>query len=251
MKRSKLDLRSLLLMPMCSLLLSPVFAAEPEEVPAEERERVAELFDSIEPEDIKPSPIAGWYTIQKGSIVAYITTDGHYLLQGDLIDLDQQVNLTEVNRTDARRDVMSTVTDDDVIMFSPAEVKYSVSIFTDVDCTYCRRLHSQIDEYLAHGIEVRYLLYPRSGPASRSWITAEEVWCSADRASALTLAKLDKKFESAACDASIVQDHYVKGGEVGLTGTPAIVFEDGELVAGYLPPDAMRQHLEQKAAEAE
>ena len=171
------------------------------------------------------------------------------MLQGDLIDLEQQVNLTEANRTDARRDVMSAIADDQVITFSPAEVKYSVSIFTDVECTYCRRLHSQMDEYLAHGIEVRYLLYPRSGPASRSWITAEEVWCSADRASALTMAKLDKKFETSACDASIVQDHYVMGQEVGLTGTPAIIFEDGELLAGYLPPDALRLRLEQKAAQ--
>lgn len=248
---TKLDLRSLLLAPICGLLLSPAFAAEPEEVPAAERERIAEMFESILPEHVKPSPIDGWYTIQKSSVVAYITTDGRYLLQGDLIDLEQQVNLTEANRTDARRDVMSAVTDDQVIMFSPAEVKYSVSIFTDVECTYCRRLHSQMDEYLAHGIEVRYLLYPRSGPASRSWITAEEVWCSADRASALTMAKLDKKFETSACDASIVQDHYSMGQEVGLTGTPAIVFEDGELVAGYLPPDALRLRLEQKAAEGE
>jgi len=249
MTRTKLDIRSLLLAPICGLLLSPAFAAEPEEVPAEERERIAEMFESILPEHVKPSPVDGWYTIQKSSVVAYITTDGHYLLQGDLIDLERQVNLTEANRTDARRDVMSAIADDQVITFSPAEVKYSVSIFTDVECTYCRRLHSQMDEYLAHGIEVRYLLYPRSGPASRSWITAEEVWCSADRASALTMAKLDKKFETSACDASIVQDHYVMGQEVGLTGTPAIIFEDGELLAGYLPPDALHLRLEQKAAQ--
>ena len=249
MTRTKLDLRSLLLAPICGLLLSPALAAEPEEVPAEERERIAEMFESILPEHVKPSPVDGWYTIQKSSVVAYITTDGRYLLQGDLIDLEQQVNLTEANRTDARRDVMSAIADDQVITFSPAEVKYSVSIFTDVECTYCRRLHSQMDEYLAHGIEVRYLLYPRSGPASRSWITAEEVWCSADRASALTMAKLDKKFETSACDASIVQDHYVMGQEVGLTGTPAIIFEDGELLAGYLPPDALHLRLEQKAAQ--
>lgn len=251
MTRSKLYLRSLLLAPICSLLLSPAFAAVPDEVPAEERERIAELFDSILPEHVKLSPIDGWYTLQKGSIVAYITKDGRYLLQGDLIDLDRQVNLTEANRTDARREVMSAVADDDVIAFSPVETKYSVSIFTDVDCTYCRRLHGQIDEYLAHGIEVRYLIYPRSGPASGSWNTAEEVWCSVDRANALTMAKLDKKFETSACDASIVQDHYILGQEVGLTGTPAIVFEDGELLAGYLPPDALRLRLERKAAETE
>jgi thiol:disulfide interchange protein DsbC len=229
----------------------PAIAAEDDTVPAEDRERISGLFESIAAEDIHRSPIEGWYTIRKGSIVAYISTDGRYLLQGDIIDLDKQVNLTEESRSLARRDLMSTINDDQVIAFSPAEVKYSVSIFTDVDCTYCRRLHSQIDDYMAHGIEVRYLLYPRGGPASPAWNTAEEVWCSADRANALTMAKLDRDFESSQCDASIVQDHYVKGQEVGLSGTPAIVFDDGELVAGYLPPDALKMRLDQKAADTE
>jgi len=231
--------------------IAPAVAAEPDEVPAEERERIAELFDSIAAEDIFTSPVEGWYTIRKGSVVAYISTDGRYLLQGDIIDLDKQVNLTEESRELSRRDLMSGVDDDQVIAFSPEEVKYSVSVFTDVDCTYCRRLHSQINDYMAYGIEVRYLMYPRGGPASRTWNTAEEIWCASDRANALTMAKLDRDFESSKCDASMVQDHYILGQEVGLSGTPAIVFEDGELAAGYLPPDALKMRLEQKAAQAE
>lgn len=211
------------------------------------RETVGEMFAMIEPGDVKASPVPGWYTIQKGSIVAYISGDGRYLLQGDLIDLDKQVNLSEVARNDSRRELMASVTDEQTIMFSPEEVKYSVSVFTDVDCTYCRRLHSQIDDYLAQGIQVRYLLYPRNGPASRAWNTSEEVWCSNDRGNALTLAKLDKEFPTASCDASTVQDHYAIGRDVGLSGTPAIVLEDGTLIGGYLPPDELKARLEQGA----
>ena len=103
-------------------------------------------------------------------IIAYVSADGRYLLQGDLIDLDKQINLSEQTRTEARRKLMSKVGDDQVITFSPAEVKHRVTVFTDVDCTYCRKLHSEIDAYLANGIEVRYVLYPRNGPASPSWI---------------------------------------------------------------------------------
>jgi thiol:disulfide interchange protein DsbC len=228
--------------------VSPAWSAESAEVPAEERERLAGLFESIDPENVKASPIDGWYMIQKGSLVAYISDDGRYLLQGDLIDLDSQVNLSEKSRTDARREIMSELASDEVILFSPSDVKYTVSIFTDVDCTYCRRLHSQIEQYMANGIEVRYLLYPRGGPASAAWNTSEEVWCASDRGAALTMAKLDREFESSSCDASIVQDHYILGQEVGLSGTPAIVLDDGELIAGYLPPDALKQRLEQKAA---
>jgi thiol:disulfide interchange protein DsbC len=213
------------------------------------RQKVGEMFDMIEPGDVKASPVDGWYTIQRGSVVAYISGDGRYLLQGDMIDLDEQVNLTELARTDARRDLMATITDDQFITFSPAEVKYSVAIFTDTECTYCRRLHSQIEDYMAQGIEVRYLLYPRNGPASRAWNTAEEVWCATDRQNALTMAKLDRKFDTASCDSSAVQRHYVIGRDVGLSGTPAIVLEDGTLIAGYVPPAQLAVRLQQNAAE--
>jgi thiol:disulfide interchange protein DsbC len=205
------------------------------------RKKVDEMFDMIAPEDVKTSPVDGWYTIQKGAVTAYISADGRYLLQGDLIDLESQVNLSEASRTDARRELMATVSDDEVIKFTPSEVKYSVAVFTDVDCTYCRRLHSQIEEYMAHGM--------RNGPASKSWNTAEEVWCANDRADALTLAKLDREFESSKCNSSIVQDHYVIGRDVGLTGTPAIVFDDGTLIGGYVPPDQLAARLAQNAAQ--
>jgi len=226
----------------------PVQAAESDEELDGVRQKVSSLFDMIAPEDVNPSPIDGWYTIQKGSIVAYVSADGRYLLQGDLIDLDNQVNLTEASRNDSRRQVMAAVADEQTIVFAPEEVKYKVDVFTDVDCTFCRRLHSQIEDYLARGIEVRYLLYPRNGPTSPSWSTAEEVWCSPDRNTALTMAKLDRKFASEDCDASVVQSHWSLGHEVGLTGTPAIVLDDGSLISGYLPPDQLEARLDQMAA---
>jgi thiol:disulfide interchange protein DsbC len=211
------------------------------------RDTVTGMFDSIAAEDVSASPVDGWYTIKRGSVIAYISADGRYLLQGDMIDLDTQINLSEDTRTSARREVMSKLTDEQVITFSPAEVKYSVAIFTDIDCSYCRRLHSQIDDYLARGIEIRYLLYPRNGPASKSWNTAEQVWCSDNRSEALTLAKLDRDFDTANCDASNISASYIMGQKVGLSGTPAIVLDDGTLIGGYLPADQLEMRLEQNA----
>jgi thiol:disulfide interchange protein DsbC len=202
------------------------------------------MFEGIGPGNISESAVDGWFTVHKGSIVAYVSEDGRYLLQGDMIDLDHQVNLSEETRNESRREVMSSVVDAQAIMFSPDEVKYKITIFTDVDCTYCRKLHSQIDEYMAQGIEIRYMLYPRNGPASSSWNTSEDVWCARDRNSALTAAKLDRKFETQKCDASIISKHYTLGQDVGLTGTPAIVFDDGTLVSGYLPPEALASRLQ-------
>jgi thiol:disulfide interchange protein DsbC len=211
------------------------------------RATISEKFDTIEPENVNRSPIDGWYELQKGSIVAYVSADGRYLLQGDLIDLDSQVNLSEKSRNGARHDLIAAFDDDKTIAFSPADPKYKVTVFTDVDCTYCRKLHSQIDEYMAQGIEVHYVLYPRNGPASRAWNTSEQVWCAKDRGAALTAAKLDQKFDTQSCDASMITEHYALGRNIGLSGTPAIVFEDGTLVGGYVPPAQLSMRLQQNA----
>jgi len=221
---------------------APVLAEDDAELEAV-RAKMNSMFQEIAPENVSRSPVDGWYTVHKGSIVAYVSADGRYLLQGDLIDLDQQVNLSERSRTDARRDLMSTISDEEVILFSPANVRHSVTVFTDVDCTYCRKLHSQIDEYMAQGIQVRYMLYPRGGPASRSWNTSEDVWCASDRNDALTAAKADRRFDTQKCDASAISKHYITGQNVGLSGTPAIVFDDGTLVSGYLPPATLADRL--------
>jgi thiol:disulfide interchange protein DsbC len=231
-----------LAMALC-LLSAPVFAADDDAELLNVRETVSGMFEGIQADDVFASDIDGWYTIRKGAIIAYISADGRYLLQGDVIDLVDQVNLSEKDRNNARVKMMMSVADDQAIVFTPETVRHSVSIFTDIDCTFCRRLHSQIDEYMEEGIEVRYFLYPRSGPASPSWAKAEQVWCSDDRNEALTLAKLDKDFDTRQCDTSVISSHYAMGQDVGLRGTPAIVLEDGTLFSGYLPPKQLTEAI--------
>lgn len=237
------------LLTICSILALNVLgsgsAIAADDAALEEvRAKIDAMFQEIKPENVNYSPVEGWYTVQKGSIIAYVSGDGRYLLQGDLIDLDRQVNLSEQTRSDGRREILASITDEQVILFSPAEIKHTVTVFTDVDCTYCRKLHSQIDEYLAEGIQIRYMLYPRNGPASRSWSTSEDIWCASDRNSALTAAKLDQDFKTNKCDASTISKHYMLGQNVGLSGTPAIVFDDGTLVSGYLPPATLASRLQ-------
>lgn len=213
------------------------------------RETVATKFEGIEEDDVFESEVDGWYTVRRGAIVAYISADGRYLLQGDLIDLENSVNLSEADRNESRVKMLSRMSDEQLIIFKPENVKHKIAVFTDIDCTYCRRLHSQIDEYMAEGIEVHYFLYPRSGPASPSWNKAEQVWCADDQNSALTLAKLDQSFDSESCDASIINAHYEMGQDVGLRGTPAIVLEDGTLFSGYLPPKQLTEAIAATMAE--
>jgi thiol:disulfide interchange protein DsbC len=244
MSRNPITNRRLLIATTTLLFAANSLAADADPKLEAVRAKISDMFPAIGPEDVDVSPIEGWYTVQRGSIIAYVSDDGRYLLQGDLIDLDTQVNLSEASRADVRRKLVSTLSDGDAILFSPAEVKHTVTVFTDVDCTYCRKLHSEIDAYMDLGIEVRYVLYPRNGPASRTWTTSEEVMCASDRGSALTAAKLDREFQTTKCDTGALTRNYSLGRDVGLTGTPAIVLEDGTFIGGYLSPEALSMRIE-------
>jgi thiol:disulfide interchange protein DsbC len=240
---------SLLLAAALAAALGPVARADVDEDLARVRAEITEQFPQLQPESINQGPIPGFFEIRQGVLVAYVTSDGRYLFQGDLIDLETRTNLTEAALNGERKLLMDSLPDEDAIVFAPAEPTHTVTIFTDIDCGFCRKLHREIGDYNDAGIAVRYLLYPRSGPGQPSWQKAESVWCADDQNTALTRAKNDQPVQSRDCDASMVQRHYDLGREIGLRGTPAIVTETGELVSGYLPPLQLLQRLE--AAEEE
>lgn len=225
-----------------------VYADSPTADPELERVRaeLVERFEELRPESITRSSVKGLLEIRQGPLIAYVTEDGRYLIQGEVIDLVENRNLTQASMDSQRRAVIGEVENEDTIMFSPANPKHVVTVFTDVDCVYCRRLHQQIDDYQARGIAVRYLMYPRSGPNSPSWEKAEKVWCADDRNEAITLAKNDKPVEAPACDAAAaINEQFALGHAVGLRGTPAIVTDSGQLFSGYLPPAELAARLEE------
>ena len=243
MNRISDTLSGLLAATSILLLATSVVAADVDAQLAEARAKVSAAIDFVDPQDVNTSPVEGWYTIQKGAFLAYVSADGRHLIQGDLYDLENRVNLSELSRSDARRELVGGLEDNETIMFAPAEVKHSVTVFTDVDCTYCRKLHAEINDYMNLGIAVRYVLYPRNGPASGAWSTSENVLCASDRGRALTAAKLGQTFETSKCDTSMLTRHYTLGQDVGLNGTPAIVLEDGTLIGGYLPAATLNARL--------
>ena len=137
-----------------------------------------------------------------------------------------------------------------MIVFSPATPKYTVTVFTDVDCQYCRLFHSQIAEYNKLGIRVRYASFPRTEPGSPSWLKAEQVWCSQDRKAALTRAKQGEPLETKVCKANPVEKVHQAGVDMGITGTPGVFTSSGTEVGGYVPPDALLKQLAHEAESA-
>jgi thiol:disulfide interchange protein DsbC len=195
-------------------------------------------------EDLRPSPIPGIFEFAQGAEVSYLTADGKYFIDGNIYDMDSRANLTEEVRTRARVAMLAAVPESQMIIFSPANPRYTITVFTDVDCAYCRKLHSQINELNNLGVRVRYVFFPRTGPDTESWHKAEAVWCSKNRNEALTRAKAGFPVDlSKTCGETPVAREYALGQAIGVQGTPAIVTANGNMIAGYMPPQELVQQI--------
>lgn len=204
----------------------------------------------VKKEDIRPTPVAGVFEVRRGADIVYMSGDGQYVFTGDLYNVPSRNNLTEAHRRLLRQKLIDSIPESQMVIFSPPDPKYTITVFTDVDCAYCRELHRQIADYNRLGIRVRYIFYPRTGPNTESWHKAEQVWCSADRKAALTRAKLGQALDARLCADTPVAREYELGRAIGLEGTPGIVASNGAMVGGYLPPATLVSQLEQQRTAA-
>jgi len=223
----------------------PRARADRDAVPPEVRTRVVSKLQGVKPSDVSNSPIPGLYEVTMGGLIAYVSEDGKFLVSGDVYDLASQTNLTAERRSSARAKALAAVREEDMIIFSPPNPKMTVTVFTDVDCGYCRKFHSQIAEYNKAGIRVRYMSYPRTGPGTSSWAKSESVWCAADRKDALTRAKRDEAVKSKSCGDALIKRQYELADDLGVEGTPAIFTTSGDYVGGYLPPAQLVEAIQE------
>jgi thiol:disulfide interchange protein DsbC len=199
------------------------------------------------PDGVAPTPVPGIVEVRRGADIVYMTSDGKYVFTGNLFEVANHKNLTEARQRDLRRSLVNSIPESQMVVFSPPNPKYTVTVFTDVDCVYCRAFHKQIAVYNRLGVRVRYVFFPRTGPNTESWFKAEQVWCSADRKDALTRAKLGQSLASKVCSQNPVARDYALGEAIGLEGTPGIVASNGAMLGGYLAPDALLQALQENS----
>lgn len=219
-------------------------AAEPD---AALRAKLKELLPERTPDAISETPMAGVYEVTYGSDILYFSENGRFLLKGELIDLQERVNLTEQSRGDIRQQLAAGINADDAVVFGPDDAEHKISVFTDVDCHYCQKLHQQIDEYIDQGFQVRYLLWPRGGERSPAYDKSVSVYCADDQQAALTRAKRGKAMPERSCEHPLAKLQAF-GQMVGVSGTPAILLEDGSLLPGYRPPKQLAAMLNQRAS---
>ena len=222
---------------------------EPGSADARALDAIRKLNTQIRVDRIGVAPIPGFREAIVGGQTLYVSDDGRYMLQGSLYDLDARRDMSEASLAKLRRELLKTIRVEDRIVFAPANPKYTVSVFTDVECGFCRKLHSQIADYNREGIAVQYLAFPRMGLGSADFQKMVNVWCAADRKQALTDAKNGRDVPTRNCKNPVTMEYDV-GQRIGLAGTPLIIAPDGTAMPGYMPPRELRAALDKLAAEA-
>lgn len=191
---------------------------------------------------IEKTAADGVYQVLIQGNYAYAYVDGDYALIGDLFNTKEKINLGEVAASARMSAMIDSVPTDKMIVYGPEKPKRHITIFTDIDCGYCQKLHREIPQLNAAGVEVRYLAYPRAGLSSKSYDKYVSVWCNKDQQAALTAAKAGKAIDSATCE-NPISESFNLGREVGVRGTPTMIFDDGTVVPGYVQYKQLIQRL--------
>ncbi|QCF25277.1 DsbC family protein [Hydrocarboniclastica marina] len=210
------------------------------------RQRLAQAIPGLEVTRISEAPFPDVYTVEtRGQETLFTTADGSHLVVGELYQLTSGgvVNVTEQSRARQRAERIQAVAAEDLISYRPkGETKAVVNVFTDIDCPYCRKLHQEVPGLNEMGIQVNYLAFPRSGPNTPSFAKAVSAWCADDPAEAMNRAKSGRSLDSKTCDNPVLEQFQL-GQQIGITGTPAIVLENGTMIGGYVPKERLAQAL--------
>lgn len=224
------------------------------EIPKPLADVLARVSPDAPPTSVQPAAVDGLYEVIFGSTVYYFSADGKHMLGGPLVDVASRRNLSAAALEKVEREQLQPkrlaflreLRDADAIVFPASQARHRITVFTDIDCGYCRELHRHIDQYNAAGITVRYVAFPRAGEGSASFKKAENVWCAADRKAAMTTAKAGKDNPDKVCDNPVAEQMH-SGEGLGVSGTPAILLDDGRLLPGYVPPDELKRVLDKPA----
>lgn len=221
--------------------MNAALAADSDDIQAL-RTALGERLPKAADADIKPSPVDGLYEVLTGGQVLYMTGDARYVIDGNMFDLKDRRNLTEETRGVVRKQALEKLGEDNMVVYEPdGETRHTITVFTDIFCPYCQRLHQEMDEYLAQGVKVRYVFLPFKG--KKSYDASVSVWCAEDQNAALDRAKAGENIAQKTCDNPIDQ-HKALAGVLGIRGTPAIMLENGYLNPGYVPADKLVKQME-------
>ena len=206
------------------------------------RQALAKTMPMVKPDKISESPIDGLYEVIVGSQVVYMSVDATYMIEGDLYNLVTKENVSETAKSVIRLAAINKLGSEKMLVYKPKTVESTITVVTDIDCPYCRRLHDEIPDYMKNNVEVRYIFMPLKGVDDMKKTVS--VWCSDNQQQALDTAKSGGEIEEKTCD-NPINDHLELARELGVRGTPAIILENGEMLPGYVPVAKLVAQLQQ------
>jgi len=209
---------------------------------------VQKMIPGIPLEAIQPSPLPGLYPVMVPPQMFYVSAGGLYAFDGDMIDLQTGINVSDALRGKMRAAAVNAQGETAVIVYGPKKPQLTVTVFAALVCGSCRTLHKAMANYNKAGIQIRYLAFPRAGVGSGSYQKAVSVWCSKDKAEAMTRAKQGQAVKAEECENPVAKQ-YALAQSLGIRGTPAIVTEQGQILPGYVPADRLKAMLEQQAVQ--
>lgn len=231
-----------------AVLTAPAAAADVSVFKTTIENNLKKVNPKYQVESVEKSHIDGFYNVQlDNGPLLYVSEDGKHFFDGKLYFLDdnRMVNITQQDADRARAGLMDELEPENMIVFSPkapVKTKTHITVFTDVDCFYCQKLHQEVPELNARGIEVRYMAFPRAGIGSESYKKIVSAWCADNPQEAITRLKNRQKIPMADCS-NPVEAHYELGKRMGVNGTPAILREDGSMIPGYRPAAELAKSL--------
>lgn len=231
------------LLLICILMAAPLMAADDDI--AKLKQRLSSMFPADTAYNVSKTPVQGLFEVDFGDSFVYITADGQYAVKGDIINMVTNANLTDLKRASGRLKTMEDITEKDTLVYPAKNKITTMTVFTDIDCSYCRKLHSDMQGYNERGIEVRYVFYPRAGLGSNSHQKATSVWCADDQRKALDLVKSGRRIDKRECDTPIIK-HVDVANRLGVNSTPTLMFDDGTMMPGYIPPERLALILKQR-----
>jgi len=193
-------------------------------------------------QSIKPTKITGLYEVVIGNEVYYVSANGRYIINGDIYDANTHENLTSVARGKIALKIINKVGESGMIIYEPKKVRRTLTVFTDVDCPYCRKFHADLPQHLANGIRVRYVMFPLRGLKSSVYRKEASIWCSKDRKQAFDKATAGNAIAEKQCTNPIA-NNYVLAQKLGVNSTPTLMTDKGVLLPGYLPPAHLAARL--------
>ena len=226
----------------------PASSAAPANANADQtvRSALAGLDPKFKPDYIGAAPFPGFREVLVGGQVLYVSDDGRYLMQSQPYDIQNRAPASSAGLLAYRKQLLDKVPRGDRIVFAAANPKHTLTVFTDIECGYCRKLHQDLPELNRMGITVEYVAFPRMGPGSKDFTDMISVWCASDRRKALTSAKQGQPVAPKNCTSPVAMQ-YNLGQQVGVSGTPAVFAADGTQLGGYVPPAQLLKALERQA----